>query len=568
MTSSPYLKSLAFVAIAATILFLSPIYYTFFRSEAFSLYHDDGLYLVTAQSLAKSGTYAISSLPEPIPQSKYPVLYPALLSLLIRLDPSFPTNLWSLKLLSLTFALAWFVIAGLYLARRYSPTFGCAVLAFVLLSPWCIYLSGSMLPDLLFSSLSLISLLSLSRTGSPFDDKKTVLLSALLASAAFLVSTKGITVILAASAFLVLHRKWKHVILFTALAGALCLPWCYWQSRIQVPSDPILQYYSKASYSAGHIFGNLSLPEACNVLKTNVYWIADGFVQLMGISFPRGLLISYLFAIALALLAGRGIFLSIRSGITAVDVWFGIYGIMLLCWVWPPSRYLVPLFPIFLGYAGYAYVNLLHHWGATRRFQRAAIVLPMACLVAAAYNSDRIARITKQTDSPTLVTDGGPENWRANKALCDWIEKNTPPNAIIAANLDPLVYLRTGRKSVRLFAADPYLLFYSAEKSTRPLGDVAKMRSNLIHQKVSYLAISPMDYYEEAHYVMPILTELIRTCPGCIRLSGMGKHCNWQIWKVDQSKLVQGIGAPLFSFGKGLEGKQNSKKQTADFPVL
>src|SRR5215467_2763830 len=56
-------------------------------------YHDDSIYWVSAKSLADGHGYKIASLPGEPYQTKYPPLYPALLSLIWRIDPNFPSNL-------------------------------------------------------------------------------------------------------------------------------------------------------------------------------------------------------------------------------------------------------------------------------------------------------------------------------------------------------------------------------------------------------------------------------------------------------------------------------------------
>ena len=67
------------------------------------LFHDDGVYLVSAQSLAAGHGYMIESLPEPIAQTKYPPLFPALLALFTLVSE----QTWWLKLLPLACAFGW-----------------------------------------------------------------------------------------------------------------------------------------------------------------------------------------------------------------------------------------------------------------------------------------------------------------------------------------------------------------------------------------------------------------------------------------------------------------------------
>src|SRR5712692_7478162 len=55
--------------------------------------NDDAVYVVTAKALANGQGYRTISLPLEPPQTKYPPLYPLLLSLIWRLYPQFPANL-------------------------------------------------------------------------------------------------------------------------------------------------------------------------------------------------------------------------------------------------------------------------------------------------------------------------------------------------------------------------------------------------------------------------------------------------------------------------------------------
>src|SRR5271166_2035188 len=59
----------------------------------FGKFHDDGLLMVSAKSLATGHGFRILSLPEQPAQTKYPVLYPLYLSIVWKLNPNFPDNL-------------------------------------------------------------------------------------------------------------------------------------------------------------------------------------------------------------------------------------------------------------------------------------------------------------------------------------------------------------------------------------------------------------------------------------------------------------------------------------------
>jgi hypothetical protein len=55
--------------------------------------HEDGLFFLSAQSLATDHGYRIPNLPENPAQTKFPPLFPLYLSMIWRLNPMFPANL-------------------------------------------------------------------------------------------------------------------------------------------------------------------------------------------------------------------------------------------------------------------------------------------------------------------------------------------------------------------------------------------------------------------------------------------------------------------------------------------
>ena len=84
---------------------------------SFGLYHDDSLYLSSARALATGEGYVIPSIPGEPAQTKYPIFYPWLLSLLWRVWPTFPDNLYGAFWLSALAACA-FLLGSFTLLRQ------------------------------------------------------------------------------------------------------------------------------------------------------------------------------------------------------------------------------------------------------------------------------------------------------------------------------------------------------------------------------------------------------------------------------------------------------------------
>ena len=141
-------------------------------------------------------------------------------------------------------------------------------------------------------------------------------------------------------------------------------------------------------------------------------------------------------------------------------------------------------------------------------------------------------------NSSVAITSGrDPEDWRAIKTLCAWIRGNTSPKAIITTNLDPLVYLLTGRKSIRAFKGDPYLLIYSSDESRKPLGDVAEFRNHLLKHRITHLIITPMNYYSEATHFFSLVKSFKQRYPGVMKPVFMTNPSS-HIYEIDQEILA------------------------------
>jgi hypothetical protein len=110
-------------------------------------YHDDAIYVATAKALAEGQGYRLINLPGQPWQTKYPILYPALLALIWKLWPSFPSNLWAMQALSLLAGAALTGLSYLYLVRFGYLSRGVALAAGLL--------CGTSINFLYFSTLTL-----------------------------------------------------------------------------------------------------------------------------------------------------------------------------------------------------------------------------------------------------------------------------------------------------------------------------------------------------------------------------------------------------------------------------
>src|SRR6187399_1068389 len=114
---SPILRRFCIVA----VLLIPSIHWLYSNPDVprFCQWHDDCVYMVSAKSLTDGGGYRIMSLPGEPAQTKYPPLYPLLLSLAWHIEPNFPGTL--------TYAawLSWLPLPVLlWLLAAYLPRLG------------------------------------------------------------------------------------------------------------------------------------------------------------------------------------------------------------------------------------------------------------------------------------------------------------------------------------------------------------------------------------------------------------------------------------------------------------
>ncbi|MFN9298639.1 MAG: hypothetical protein ACK6DZ_13145 [Acidobacteriota bacterium] len=226
-------------------LLLAPQYWIALLTPATGIYHDDSIYLITARSLAQGHGYLIESLPAALPQTKYPVLFPALLSLVWRIAPDFPSNLLFLKLIPLLAALGWFYASfRLLLALSLPPLVATAAICLLAASPQVLFLSTAVLSETTFALLLTLCLwraFTLPATPS----QSQILTTAILAAAAFHTRTIGLALILGLGLHWALSRQWRTWLLVSIFAYSLCAPWPLWQWLHRYQTDP---YLSAANY--------------------------------------------------------------------------------------------------------------------------------------------------------------------------------------------------------------------------------------------------------------------------------------------------------------------------------
>ena len=451
--------------IAAFCGILLVVYAIAWRAPAVGLFHDDGVYLVTAESIVSGHGYTIDSLPEPIPQTKYPPGWPTALALFLLVSKE---TQW-LKALPLLCTAGWLVVTW-RLLRKMGAEWGSAWLLVLITaaSPMVVFLGTNLMSEPLFALLTAAALLML------LDDR--ALMAGILAGLATLTRSAGVPLIAACMLVFLVRRRFRSAAVFTGAAMVVAAPWLGW-ALAHSSSHP---YYSGAAYTSTSILTSLQLSEKMAVFGANALMLfSSPFVLLSGIGSLYATAITFVLTIW-ALKRRRRLM---------PDLFVALYCLMLLCWAGPPQRFVAPILPLVLWILWRAFRNV-----KAREFIAAAVMLLPAVSVWADVQRLRQTVAHGQFPSSSAI----PSDWGELTRLFAYIRANTPPDAVILTNLDPMFYLHTGRKAVRGFFPDGYKLYYAASNSVITPDQLGKA---IIENGVTYVALTPdRDFAESRAY--------------------------------------------------------------------
>jgi hypothetical protein len=371
-----------------------------------------------------------------------PPLFPALLALFALVS----RQAWWLKLAPLVCTFVW-----LALTRRLLMKMGASrecswmLVAMTAASPAVLYLSTGLFAEPLFGVLMTACLLALL--------EENPVIAGLCAGLATITISAGATLIVACLITLVAHRRLRSAAVFTGTAGIFAVPWLGWSLA-----------------SGGIPASKLHLSELAVLTGSNAMGLAAGpFILLTGYpSLYPGLLTAVALLIVL-----------IRRRQFVPDLFMGLYCLALLFQTRPPLHSFAPVLPLFLWIL----------WRVARVGRFALVAQATALLMIAPalwFCAMRVSSVV--TLGAVTAETATPDNWHEMEKLFAFVRANTPPDAVLLADLDPVFYLNTGRTTVRGFVPDDYRNYYAPPGS---LVTPDQLHAALLRESVSYVALTP-----------------------------------------------------------------------------
>jgi 4-amino-4-deoxy-L-arabinose transferase-like glycosyltransferase len=480
----------------------------------FGEYRDDGLYYSSAKALAEGRSYILASFPGTPPQTKYPVLYPWMLSLVWRCDRSFPANLGASVCLTAVFS-AGFLILTFLMLRKWKGVGEWPALVIVTVCaslPAFLTVSGSILSDSLFMLLTLAAVLLADSSTRAGGRVSVALLVGVLAGLSVLTRSVGIAVLAGIVAAGLYRRAFRQIAAVVAGAAPFMLPavWVGLKSLVgqnrealSGPATSLIGWQQTYAYYTSYPkMWKFCVPNArvfLSLLRGNVgafletpayYWLHP--TLKIGTSFVATALSSPLMLLALA-----GILRQARN-----DEWkplhfvFTFYTAILLAWNYPVmDRFLllfVPLFCVGLWVEGKRLAGLLA--GALRAGSLGEKVVAAVISVGFAGLAATAVWNTSQFFRPHLFAEQQAAHLRQDKAQAyEWLRANSLPGDRIVACEDGRVYLYTDRETVMPMA-------FSSEYHYRH--DRRVLDRDLAHMADAAVAV-------EAHYWLTSIDDFI-----------------------------------------------------------
>jgi hypothetical protein len=193
------------------------------------VYHDDGIYVITAKALAQGAGYRLINLPNSPMQTKYPILYLALLAIIWKIWPSFPKNLVAMQGVSLCAGAGSVALSNLNMLRFGYFTRGVAFASGLLCaaSTFFLYFCTITLSETTFTFFSIRALWAIDQqVRFPVDKRSSKILLGVLLVLPFLTRTIGMAIILAG--LLVLYLSQQRVRWVGLGASLIVIPWILW----------------------------------------------------------------------------------------------------------------------------------------------------------------------------------------------------------------------------------------------------------------------------------------------------------------------------------------------------
>lgn len=431
---------------------------------------DNATYMSLAKALAEHGRYVELWDPSLRPHTQYPPLWPAFLALLWKVG----LRGWMvMKVVVLLCSVASVALAYLWLRRTSTPglAFGAALI--LALAPGVLDLSHWELSDQPAWVLAMLAFwASTHLSGAPEHQREGVERHHRFWLAVFVVGvvlgnfirSAGLPLVAAAVAWLAMRRKWRDLAALTAVFLPIAFAWWWWGKTHGAPGYTSFLWYVDPYMPA---LGNVTAAGMLDRMVTNVSRYT-GFhlnvVLFWDTSFR------YYVTAPFCLLAVAGWARRLKAPGVA-EVWVPLYLGLLLVWPsqWSGERFLLPLLPVMLCYAGEALRDAAARLRAPA-LKRAVPLAASALLVFLALpGMGRVVAVGRECSATYAAGETIPcmnKQYQDFLKLAEMTEGKLPPGSVVLSRKATFFYALSGYQSRTYpLSASPDTFFTFARQS-------------------------------------------------------------------------------------------------------
>jgi hypothetical protein len=476
------------VAVAGVVGFLLAILIYILRLDSVvGMMVDDAWYVLLAKSLATGQGYSLINSPTPGILPLYPPGYPFLLSILYRLNPNFPDNIWLLKSVSVAAMMGVGVLSYFYFRRDRSLPAPLALgigFAATICPPLVSLATSSVMSECVFALTVIATVVVVERgvQAGQAGSGKTWLYapaSALLASYAFLTRSVAIGLLAAVFLYFLKERMVRAALIFAFAVALFAGPWVIY-SRIHAPTPSqqkeqgghIVQPYTSQFWqrvASDKPSGSITVGEIPSRVWNNFLEItgrdifrviAPPLYELMRDPYEeaRKLLSKALtdktedtlpisFVLSFFLIIG---FISVvREKVTLAEIAIPLLLFVIMLWPWETIRFVLPMTPFVLFYFLMGF-RALHRLARAQTSPAATWVMPsvVIALIICIHLYGNAAYLSRKLGDSTFDRPQWLQTFDDAETLFKWVNQSIPKNETIATLNPPLVHLYTGHKTV------------------------------------------------------------------------------------------------------------------------
>jgi hypothetical protein len=193
--------------------------------------------------------------------------------------------------------------------------------------------------------------------------------------------------------------------------------------------------------------------------------------------------------------------------------------LVMLLWVWPPLRFLIPILPLLL----------LGVWlgspARLRPFWTLSFVLLSLWSATASHSYAKWA----ETSGFYCPVPTGQEEWKSFQQQLDWVRTKTPGNAVLQANVDPTLFLFTGRHAIRGSHGNASLTWYLDRSDA--LGSPEQFHKTLVRNGVTHVVDTPWTWFLETKLLTALIEADRKTHPQSWTLLHEAANPNYRIYR-------------------------------------